>query len=107
MPEILRDETTGRMQRHRAIHGSAQDRDRWHAQYERQIEEVERNAETYVSTLCSWMADILPRKTVLAVVGWFAHERGLSFWEALGRLFGSGDAWFVHVCQEFGRAHGK
>jgi hypothetical protein len=90
------------MIRRRAIHGSAKERDAWHSDYEWQMQRVCDDSEAYLNTLVEWIA-LLKKDAVIAIVGSFAHAHGLTFFEALYRLFTRGSSYWIGVCTQFGK----
>jgi hypothetical protein len=101
MSAIVRNEQTGEMVRSRAIHGSKEKRDHWHQAYEARMDVVARDCAKFVAMLKAWMP-IVTEQTVITVVGCYAHDRGLSFNEALDTLYRMKDSYFISVCRQFG-----
>lgn len=104
MAAIQCDAETGQMIRPRAIHGTAKERDYWHAEHEQVMTVVEANIDSYLCALTAW-AEMVDKNTVPSLVGSYAHAHGLTFLEALYKLFRRGDADWVKTCQEFGKGN--
>jgi hypothetical protein len=101
MSAIGQDFQSGEMVRRQAIHGTSKQRDAWHTAIETRMERVGADVEIYINTLVAWIV-LLDKQAVVSIVGWYAHEHGLSFVEALHRMFSRGDEKWVRTCKEFG-----
>jgi hypothetical protein len=97
---IAQDLHTGEMIRQQAVHGNAKAREIAHMRHEHRMLRVEEKIDFYVETFRGWLP-VVSEQTLLAILGWWAQQRGKSFYEAVYLIYFAGDFALADICKEF------